>query len=107
MDRAQTVRRVPGRAGHWAMRGLIAIALASTVLLETGRSIAMAGEKVELRGAGATFPVPLCQKWIEVFRRQQPDVGIAYDVVGSDGSLAVTWISERATPRSTTSRWRA
>ena len=43
----------------------------------------MAAEKVELRGAGATFPAPLYQKWIEVFRRQQPDVAIAYDVVGS------------------------
>ena len=36
-----------------------------------------------LRGAGATFPAPLYEKWIEKYREQNPDVVIAYDVVGS------------------------
>jgi phosphate transport system substrate-binding protein len=59
------------------------ITLASTALSEGGRGIAVAEEKVELRGGAATFPAPLYQKWIQVFRRQQPEVAIAYDVVGS------------------------
>lgn len=50
---------------------------------ESHRGIAAAGEKVALHGAGATFPAPLYLKWIEVFRRQQPGLAIAYDVVGS------------------------
>src|SRR5262245_6633219 len=65
------------------MTCLVAIALASAALLGTGRGVEAAGEKVALHGAGATFPAPLFQKWIEVFRRHQPEVAIAYDVVGS------------------------
>lgn len=65
------------------MTCLVAIALASAALLGTGRGVEAAGEKVALHGAGATFPAPLYQKWIEVFRRHQPEVAIAYDVVGS------------------------
>ncbi|MBK8184595.1 MAG: phosphate ABC transporter substrate-binding protein PstS [Candidatus Competibacteraceae bacterium] len=38
---------------------------------------------VKLHGAGATFPAPLYQKWIEVYGKAQPAVQIDYDVVGS------------------------
>jgi len=80
--RAQSRR---GRAcgGRFAIACVISIALASVALAGTGRGVAAAGERVELCGAGATFPAPLYHKWIEAFRRQQPDVAIAYDVVGS------------------------
>jgi phosphate transport system substrate-binding protein len=40
-------------------------------------------KRVELRGAGATFPAPLYEKWIQVYRKENPDVAIVYDVVGS------------------------
>jgi phosphate transport system substrate-binding protein len=36
-----------------------------------------------LRGAGATFPAPLYQKWFESFQELHPDVKISYDPVGS------------------------
>src|SRR5262245_30468490 len=36
-----------------------------------------------LRGAGATFPAPLYEKWIEVYRRENPGVLITYEAVGS------------------------
>jgi phosphate transport system substrate-binding protein len=39
--------------------------------------------KVVVRGAGATFPAPLYEKWIMTFRKQNPDLVITYDVVGS------------------------
>jgi len=39
--------------------------------------------RVILRGAGATFPAPLYEKWIQTYRQQQPEVAITYDVVGS------------------------
>ncbi len=36
-----------------------------------------------LRGAGATFPAPLYQGWLELFQEQNPNVHISYDAVGS------------------------
>jgi phosphate transport system substrate-binding protein len=39
--------------------------------------------KVVLLGAGATFPAPLYEKWIQTYRQQNPEVAITYDVVGS------------------------
>jgi phosphate transport system substrate-binding protein len=36
-----------------------------------------------LRGAGATFPAPLYQRWFELFQEQNPKVHISYDAVGS------------------------
>ena len=38
---------------------------------------------VQLRGAGATFPAPLYERWITAYRREHRDVVITYDVVGS------------------------
>lgn len=76
-------RRAAVRRRRGGVACVIAIALAGAAVPAPQRGIAAAGERVELHGAGATFPAPLYQKWIEVFRRQQPDVAIAYDVVGS------------------------
>ena len=73
-------------AVRWRRGGIacvVAVALVSTAVPAPQRGIAATGERVDLRGAGATFPAPLYQKWIDVFRRQEPDVAIAYDVVGS------------------------
>jgi len=36
-----------------------------------------------LDGAGATFPVPIYQKWFETFERTRPEIRIRYDAVGS------------------------
>jgi phosphate ABC transporter phosphate-binding protein len=36
-----------------------------------------------LRGAGATFPAPLYQRWFELFADSHPNVHISYDAVGS------------------------
>ena len=36
-----------------------------------------------LRGAGATLPAPLYEKWIKSYREQHADVHISYDAVGS------------------------
>ena len=40
-----------------------------------------------LRGAGATFPAPIYQKWIESFEAQTPGLPISYDPVGSDEGI--------------------
>ncbi len=36
-----------------------------------------------LRGAGATFPAPLYQRWIDVYQKAHPQVSVSYDAVGS------------------------
>jgi phosphate ABC transporter phosphate-binding protein len=40
-----------------------------------------------LKFAGATFPAPLYQAWIESFRRLHLDAQIAYDSIGSDAGI--------------------
>jgi phosphate transport system substrate-binding protein len=39
--------------------------------------------RATLKGAGATFPAPLYQKWFEQFEEEHPGVHINYDPVGS------------------------
>src|SRR5262249_38827322 len=41
------------------------------------------GGRLVLRGAGATFPAPLYEKWIQAFQRSDPTVAITYEPVGS------------------------
>jgi phosphate transport system substrate-binding protein len=48
-----------------------------------GQASAPPGSKVSLRGAGATFPAPLYEKWIQAYRQRAPEVTISYDPVGS------------------------
>ena len=40
-----------------------------------------------LTGAGATFPAPLYQTWIESFHQIHPEIRISYDAVGSDEGM--------------------
>lgn len=43
----------------------------------------MATPDIELRGAGATFPAPLYERWFGNLANQYPGLDISYDVVGS------------------------
>jgi phosphate transport system substrate-binding protein len=40
-----------------------------------------------LQGAGATFPYPVYSKWLTNYRRENPNVDIAYDPVGSEAGI--------------------
>lgn len=40
-----------------------------------------------LKGAGATFPAPLYQAWIESFHQVHPEIRISYDAVGSEEGI--------------------
>ncbi len=42
---------------------------------------------VTLKAAGATFPAPLYQAWIESFREHHPDIHITYDGIGSEAGI--------------------
>jgi phosphate transport system substrate-binding protein len=60
-----------------------AVLLAAIVATSWAGFVAAQEGKVVLRGAGATFPAPLYEKWIQTYRQQNPGVAISYDVVGS------------------------
>jgi len=53
--------------------------------LALGAALAFAtpAAAVDLRGAGATFPAPLYEAWIDAFEEVRDDVTITYDAVGS------------------------
>ncbi len=41
----------------------------------------------DLKGAGATFPFPVYEKWFTNFRRERPNAQISYDSVGSEAGV--------------------
>jgi phosphate ABC transporter phosphate-binding protein len=43
--------------------------------------------RVTLKVAGATFPAPLYQAWIESFREHHPDIQITYNGIGSEAGI--------------------
>ena len=44
-------------------------------------------DSVDLRGAGATFPNPLYQKWLSEYGKVHPNVRIDYQSIGSGGGI--------------------
>jgi phosphate ABC transporter phosphate-binding protein len=42
---------------------------------------------IVIRAAGATFPAPLYQAWIDSYRERHPDVHITYSGIGSEAGL--------------------
>jgi phosphate transport system substrate-binding protein len=64
------------------------VLLAGALLVGVCPLGASSSAAVELHGAGATFPAPLYQAWIERFQKLHPDVAISYEPVGSGEGLA-------------------
>lgn len=52
-----------------------------------GSNAALPGAKVNLQGAGATFPAPIYQKWFESFEQTRPEIHVTYDAVGSEDGM--------------------
>ncbi len=44
-------------------------------------------QKVQINGAGATFPFPIYSKWFDEYHKQHPDVEINYQSIGSGGGI--------------------
>src|SRR5262245_649587 len=65
-----------------AALAMVGLAAAVPAAAQDGKAGA-ASMKVQLRGAGATLPAPLYEKWIAVYRAQHPELTIAYEGVGS------------------------
>src|SRR5437764_7638485 len=60
--------------------GLTAIGVAA---LAAGVS----AQKVQIQGAGATFPNPIYQKWVAEYNKLHPNVEINYQSIGSGGGI--------------------
>lgn len=45
------------------------------------------GESVSLTGAGASFPAPLYQRWFSEYNKQNPNVQVTYQSVGSGAGV--------------------
>jgi len=65
------------------MRG----ALTCILTLAVVSGVACAQTDGTVRGAGATFPAPIYQKWIESFQASDPGPQISYEGVGSEEGL--------------------
>ncbi|HMA28740.1 MAG TPA: phosphate ABC transporter substrate-binding protein PstS [Thermoanaerobaculia bacterium] len=46
-----------------------------------------AAQKVQITGAGATFPFPLYSKWFDEYHKQHPNVEVNYQSIGSGGGI--------------------
>jgi len=65
------------------LRAVIAVVAVVGVALVLGQGAVSSKETVVLRGAGATLPAPLYERWIAAYQRQHGDVRITYEAVGS------------------------
>ncbi len=45
------------------------------------------GQSVSLTGAGASFPAPLYQRWFSEYNKQNPNIQVAYQSVGSGAGV--------------------
>jgi phosphate transport system substrate-binding protein len=62
---------------------LAALALAALSLAAAPAS----AQKVQINGAGATFPYPIYSKWFSEYNKLHPDVEINYQSIGSGGGI--------------------
>src|SRR5579862_1868001 len=50
-------------------------------------SLPVAGQTIQLNGAGATFPAPIYTKWFSEYHKLHPNVQINYQSIGSGGGI--------------------
>src|SRR5947199_5740382 len=62
----------------------VLISFAGVVLVMSGVT---AQQKIQINGAGATFPFPIYSKWFSEYNKLHPDVQINYQSIGSGGGI--------------------
>lgn len=65
----------------------IACSLAVLILLAFAGCGGGSTGEIRLQGAGATFPMPLYQKWISEYGKLHPNIKIDYQSIGSGGGV--------------------
>src|ERR1700680_287031 len=61
--------------------------LASAACLATLGGGVLAQQKIQINGAGATFPYPIYSKWFSEYNKMHPNVEINYASIGSGGGI--------------------
>lgn len=61
---------------------IFAAALVAAAIARPG-----AAQKIQINGAGATFPYPIYSKWFSEYNKVHPDVEINYQSIGSGGGI--------------------
>ena len=62
---------------------ILGLAVAGVAALTAG----VAAQKVQIQGAGATFPNPIYQKWISEYNKLHPNIEINYQSLGSGAGI--------------------
>src|SRR5258708_1630663 len=55
--------------------------------LACAATVAVSAQKIQINGAGATFPNPIYSKWFSEYNKQHPNVEINYQSIGSGGGI--------------------
>lgn len=78
-----------GLDGHQRVRRTLGVALGVAAALVTQGALAadMAQSKLWLRGAGATFPAPLYQAWIDTWSADRGKASVSYEAIGSSAGI--------------------
>ena len=61
------------------------ITMAATIVVAAG--VSLGAQRVQINGAGATFPYPIYSKWFSEYNKVKPDVEINYQSIGSGGGI--------------------
>ena len=67
--------------GSSASKVLAAVACAAVL------GVGVAAQKVQINGAGATFPYPIYSKWFSEYNKVHPGIQINYQSIGSGGGI--------------------
>ena len=63
-----------------------------SILLALGAALSLtsasAGERLELNGAGGSFPAPLYQKWCYAYTQSERGAKVNYQSVGSSAGIS-------------------
>ena len=54
---------------------------------DEGAAAQAAGAKIQINGAGATFPYPIYSKWFDEYHKQHETIEINYQSIGSGGGI--------------------
>src|ERR1700693_1737773 len=65
------------------MRNALALSVAAAAVA----GVTLAGQTIQINGAGATFPYPIYSKWFSEYNKLHPNVEINYASVGSGGGI--------------------
>jgi phosphate transport system substrate-binding protein len=58
-----------------------------TALLGLALGTGLTAQKIQINGAGATFPYPIYSKWFSEYNKLHPNVEINYQSIGSGGGI--------------------